>query len=376
MKIGVVREIKNSENRVAIIPSAVGTFLRAGHEVYIEHNAGIGSGFTDEEYAKAGAVVEPKAADVWTKVDLLYKVKEIFPEEYQYLRKDLIIMTYIHSNAHRNETEALMAAKCPSIAFEDGSSDDPGRRWPLVANMGELAGKGGFLAAAYYAQSVHGGPGLMLNNVCGVDSPIITIIGCGYTGMGAAEMAASLGNTVKMLDLDFVSMDRAKTKLANSNISFLYSNRENILDCIKISDVVINCVLWPKTRKDHLIYKEDLKLMKPGSMIIDVACDDGGAVETCRSTTHEDPVYYVDGILHYAVDNIPSAFSKSSSTRFCNDSLPYVLEVANKGLVQALKDNKHLRRGLTTYDGTLCMMETVEKLGIPGVDPDEFVASL
>lgn len=375
MKIGVVKEIKNNENRVAIIPSAVSEFLRHGHEVYIESNAGIGSGFKDEDYEAAGAVIESSASEVWRKADLMYKVKEILPQEYQYLREDLIIMTYIHSNAHRNETEALMMSKCPSIAFEDVSSDIPHRKWPLVANMGELAGKGGFLAALYYAQSIHGGPGLLLNNVCGSDAPVISIIGCGHTGMGAAELASAFGNTVKMMDVDFEAMDRAKSRL-NGNVSFMYSNRENILDCLKISDVVINCVLWPKTRKDHLIYREDLKIMKPGAMIIDVACDDGGAVETCRSTTHDDPVYYEEGILHYCVDNIPSAFSRSATTRFCNDSLSYALEVADKGIVQALKDNKHLRRGLTTYDGKLCMVETAEKLGIPGIAPDELLKNL
>ena len=375
MKIGIVKEIKNNENRVAVIPSAVREIIRHGHEVYIESNAGIGSGFKDEDYSSAGAVIERQAENVWKKFDLLYKVKEILPQEYQYLREDLIIMTYIHSNAHRNETEALLSSKCTSIAFEDVSSDIPGRKWPLVANMGELAGKGGFIAALFYAQSVHGGAGLLLNNVCGTDTPVISIIGCGHTGMGAAELASAFGNTVKMMDVDYEAMDRAKSRLPQ-NVSFMYSNRDNILECLKVSDVVINCVLWPKTRKDHLIYKDDLKLMKAGAMIIDVACDDGGAVETCKSTTHDNPVYYEEGILHYCVDNIPSAFSKSATTRFCNDSLQLVLEVADKGIVQALKDNKHLRRGLTTYNGKLCMMETAEKLGIPGTNPESLVNNI
>ena len=313
-----------------------------------------------------------KAEDVWNNIDLLYKVKEILPSEYKYVREDLIIMTYIHSNAHRDETQVLLDAKCPSIALEDITSDNPHRRFPLVANMGELAGKGGFLAACYYAQSIHGGPGLLLNNVCGSDSPIISIIGCGYTGMGAAEMASSLGNTVKMMDINFEIMERAKSMLPR-NVSFMYSSRAAIEECLKISDVIINCVLWPKTRKDHLIYREDLKMMKPGAMIIDVACDDGGAVETCRSTTHEDPVYYEEGILHYAVDNIPSAFSKSASVRFSNDSLPYALAVANKGIKQALKDDRHLRAGLTTFDGKLTLKETAEKFEVPWTDPEELI---
>ena len=178
-----------------------------------------------------------------------------------------------------------------------------------------------------------------------------------------------------MLDVDFDAMEKAKRELPG-HVAFLHSNRENLVECLKISDVVINCIFWPKTRKDHLIYREDLKLMKPGAMIIDVACDDEGAVETCRSTSHEDPVYYEEGILHYCVDNIPSAFSKSSSTRFAQDSLQYILEVADKGLVQALKDNPHLRRGLTTYGGRLTMVETAEKLGIEGISPDELVKEL
>lgn len=372
MKIGIVKEIKNNENRVAIIPSTVKEFLRHGHEVYIECGAGLGSGFRDEEYAAAGAIMVEKAEDVWNNIDLLYKVKEILPSEYKYIREDLIVMTYLHSNAHRDETQVLLDAKCPSIALEDITSDDPAKKFPLVANMGELAGKGGFLAACYYAQSVHGGPGLILNNVCGSDAPIVSIIGCGYTGLGAAELASSFGCTVKMMDIDLKAMERAKDKLP-SNVSFLYSSRQAIEDCLKVSDVVINCVLWPKTRKDHLINKEDLAMMKHGAMIIDVACDDGGAVETCRSTTHDDPVYYVDGILHYAVDNIPSAFSKSSSTRFANDSLPYVLAVANKGIKQALKDDKHLRNGLTTFDGKMTLKETAEKFELPWANPEELI---
>lgn len=372
MKVGIVKEIKNNENRVAIIPASVKEFLAHGHEVYIECGAGLGSGFSDEEYAAAGAIMVEKAEDVWNKVDLLYKVKEILPSEYKYVRKDLIIMTYIHSNAHREETQVLLDAGCPSIALEDITSDDPHRRFPLVANMGELAGKGGFLAACYYAQSVHGGPGILLNNVIGSDAPIISIIGCGYTGMGAAQLASSFGCTVRMMDLNFETMERAQGLLPD-NVSFRYSSRAAIEDCLKDSDVIINCVLWPKTRKDHLIYREDLKTMKPGAMIIDVSCDDGGAVETCHSTTHDDPVYYEEGILHYAVDNIPSAFSKNSSVRFSCDSLPFALAVADKGIKQALKDDKHLRDGLTTFDGKLTLRETAEKFGVEWANPEELI---
>ncbi|MBR5739792.1 MAG: alanine dehydrogenase [Firmicutes bacterium] len=375
MKVGIVKEIKNSENRVAIIPSNVPEFTAHGHEVYIEKGAGLGSGYDDSEYEEAGAVMCDTAAEVWNTAELIYKVKEILPPEYGYLRDDLVIMTYIHSNSHREQTDKLLESGCVSIALEDVSSDDPTKKWPLVANMSELAGKGGFLAALYYAQSVHGGPGLLLANVAGDDQPIVSIIGCGFTGRGAAEFAAALGNKVRILDVDLKAMEAAKAVFP-PNVSFMYSNRANILKCLKDSDVIINCILWDKTRKDHLIYREDLKLMKKGAMIIDVACDDAGAVETCRSTTHEDPVFYEEGVLHYCVDNIPSAFSKTSSVRFSNDSLPFALEVADKGIVQALKDNKHLRRGLTTYKGTLTMVETGKKQNRPYEEPDRFVAKL
>ena len=375
MKVGIVKEIKNSENRVAIIPQNVPEFLAHGHEVYIQKGAGLGSGYGDEEYEEAGAVMLDTAEEVWGKAELLYKVKEILPEEYKFLREDLVLMTYIHSNAHREQTDELLKSGIIAIALEDVSSDDPMKRWPLVANMGELAGKGGFLAALYYAQSVHGGQGLLLANVAGDDQPVISIIGCGYTGKGAAELAAAFGNKVRVLDVNFKAMEAAKTYFP-TNVSFMYSNRANILKCLKDSDVIINCILWDKTRTDHLIYREDLKLMKKGAMIIDVACDDEGAVETCRSTTHEDPVYYEEGILHYCVDNIPSAFSKTSSVRFSNDSLPLALEVADKGVDQALKDNKHLRRGLTTYKGTLTMVETGIKQNRPYEEPDDFVSKL
>ncbi len=370
MKIGVVKEIKANEYRVASIPSAVAELVRKGHQVIVEHNAGLGSGYTDDDYKEAGAKIEMKAEDVWNNVDLIYKVKEIFPEEFKYLRDDLIVFTYIHSNAHKDQTEALMDSRCTSIAYED-ISDDKGE-WPLLSPMSELAGKGGFLAALHFAQSVNGGSGKLLANVCGTVSPTVTIIGCGHSGMGACELAAAFGNRVNMLDINYDAMLKAK-EIMPDNVSFMFSNRMNLLQCLKESDVVINCILWPKTRTDHLIYREDLKLMKPGAMIIDVACDDEGAVETCRSTTHTDPVYYEEGILHYCVDNIPSAFSQTASVTLSNATLPFAMAIANKGVKAALKDDKHLRRGLTTYDGKLTLLETAEKLGIPFTSPDELV---
>ena len=370
MKIGILKEIKNSEYRVSCVPASAAELVNCGHEVIVESKAGEGSGFKDEEYITVGCIIEKEADNIWKNVDLVYKVKEILPEEYKYLREELIVLTYIHSNAHKDQTEALMKSKCISIAYED-ISDDKGE-WPLLSPMSELAGKGGFLAALYYSQSVNGGNGRLLSNVCGVETPIISIIGCGHSGRGACELASSFGNRVNMLDVSYEAMLDAK-KYMGKNVEFLLSNRENMERCLKTSDVLINCILWHKTRTDHLVFKDDLKMMKPGAIIVDVACDDEGAIETCHSTSHDDPIYEVDGIVHYCVDNIPSAFSRTASTTLSNATLPFAKEIANKGVIKALEDNKHLRRGLTTFVGKLTLKETAEKLGIEFTAPEEAI---
>lgn len=360
MIIGVPKEIKNNENRVALIPSGVSELVKKGHQVYVEYDAGLGSGFSDADYEKAGAVTAD-CDTVWNKSEMIYKVKEILSEEYKYLREGLIIFTYIHSNAHLDMTKELIKSKVIGIAYEDIT--DKNGKFPLLSPMSELAGKGGFLAALHYGQSINGGKGMLFNRISGVDTPTVSIIGCGHSGMGAAELAASFGNKVMILDVNKEIMDESKARLPE-NVEFLYSNRENLMRCLKESDALINCILWNKTRKDHLIYKEDLKLMKKGAMIIDVACDDGGAIETCRSTTHEDPVYCEEDIMHYCVDNIPSAFSHTASIGLSNSTLPYALQIANKGCEKALKENQFLLKGLTCYKGKLTLEETAVKYGL------------
>lgn len=372
MKVGILKETKKNEYRVAAVPSGVAEFIARGHEVLVERDAGAGSGYRDEEYKASGAETGMTAEEVWKNSDMIYKVKEVLPAEYGFLRPDMIVFTYIHSNAHRDQTEALLASRCRSIAYED-ISDDRGE-WPLLIPMSELAGKGGFIAALHFSQAVNGGPGKLLANVCGAEAPVITIMGCGHSGMGACEMASALGNRVNMLDIDYSVMKSAK-RVMPQNVSFMFSNRENIVKCLKESDVLMNCILWPKTRTDHLVSREDLKLMKRGAMIVDVACDDAGAIETCRSTSHSDPVYCEEGILHYCVDNIPSAFAQTASVTLSNATMPFALAMADKGLERALRDDRHLRRGLTTYDGKLTLRETAEKLGLPYTDADELVRS-
>lgn len=369
MIIGVPKENKHNEFRVAAIPSSVSALTKKGHTVYVENNAGAGSGFSDQSYIDAGAIMTDKK-EVYEKAELLYKVKEIEPSEFDMLRKGQIIFTYLHSNAHLEMTEALLKKEVIGIAYED--VDDDNGEFPMLSPMSILAGKGGFLSALYFSQSVHGGAGLLLSRVTGVSIPKISIIGCGWSGVGAAELAASFGNKVTMLDVSYKAMEKAKMKLP-SNVEFVYSNRENLEVCLKESDVIINCILWDKTRKDHLIYKEDLKMMKPGSMIIDVACDDEGAIETCRSTTHDDPVYYEEGILHYCVDNIPSGFSRTASVMLSAATLPYTLSIANNGVEAALMKDAHLRRGLTYYYGDLTLEETAVKHNLIYTEPSDAI---
>jgi len=370
MIIGIPKEIKKNECRVAAIPSAAASFVKNGHIVLVEPDAGAGSGYPDEAYVRAGAQITPREA-LYERCDLLYKVKEIEDSEYEMLHENQIVLSYLHSNAHREMTEELLKRHVTGLCYED--VDDEHGEFPMLAPMSILAGKGGFLAALHFSQSVHGGRGLLLSRVVGVPTPEITIIGCGWSGIGAAELAAAFGNKVTMLDISKKAMENARAKLP-VNVELLYSNRENLETCLKRSDVLINCILWPKTRKDHLVFREDLKMMKNGAMIVDVACDDAGAVETCRSTSHDDPVYFEEGILHYAVDNIPSGFAETASQMLSASTLPYALEIANRGIVEALKKDPHLRRGLTTYKGLLTLKETADKHGIPFVDPLEAIS--
>ncbi len=373
MIIGVLKEIKAKEFRVSAVPATVAEIVRHGHTVLVEHNAGAGSGFSDAEYEAAGAEIVATADEVYRRADLFYKVKELFPQEFGYMGPDKILFTYIHSNAHPAETDVLLDSKCTAFAYED-VTDDEGK-FPLLKPMSLLAGKGGFLAALHHKQAVFGGNGTLLANLVGVETPVITILGCGVSGVGCAELAAAFGNEVRILDVNLTAMEEARKHLPN-NVTFLISNRTNLEKCLRETDVLFNCIMWPKDRKDHIVYREDLTLMTPGSLICDIACDDNGAIETCLSTTHDDPVFTIDGVTHYCVDNIPSAFSRSASILLSTATLPFLLAIADKGPIQALKDNKHLRAGLTCIDGKLTLKETSLKQNRPWTDINELLPTL
>lgn len=368
MIIGIPKEIKENEYRVACDPNGVKEIVNRGHKVLVEKDAGLGSVFTDDDYKEQGAIIVDSSKEIYDKADLIYKVKEIFPEEFEYMREGQIIFTYIHSNADRKQTDAMIEKKIIGIAYED--VNDKNGEFPLLKPMSIIAGKGGFIAALNFMQKIHGGNGILLSRISGIKTPEITIIGAGNSGVAAAELASAFGNKVTILDIDLNKLEVAR-KVLPSNVELLYSNRNNLEMCLKRTDVLMNCILWPKWRKDHLVYRDMLSMMKPSSLIVDVSCDEGGAIETCRSTSHDDPIYKVDGITHYCVDNIPSAFSQTATISLCNATLPYVLQIADKGAEQALKDNKYLRRGLSFYYGKLTLEETGIKQDRPYITPEE-----
>ena len=371
MIIGTAKEIKKSEYRVAIIPENVTALVKNGHTVLIETGAGEGSGIADGQYSAEGAEIVGKA-ELFESSDMVLKVKEFFPEEYHLLREGLIVMTYIHSNAHPEQTDALLLKKVIGISYEDVEhcGGPPLGTFPLLRPMSEIAGKGGFIMALQHMQKMYGGPGVMLANVCGVRTPEITVIGAGNSGLGAAELAAALGNKVTVLDISAEKLELVKSRLPNG-VEFLLSNERNLTECLKRSDVLLNCVLWPKHRRDHLVTREMLGLMKPGALIVDIACDERGAVETCRSTSHDDPVYVEEGIVHYCVDNIPGAFPRTSTYALCNATFPYVLQIADKGVETALRANPSLRKGLSFYRGLLTLKETAVKQGRDYTSPED-----
>lgn len=365
MIIGIPKETKPNEYRVAATPVEVRSLTMAGNIVWVAEGAGVGASFSDAEYRQAGAEIRPQE-EIFRGAELIYKVKEYQAQEYKFLQENQIIFAYLHSNAYPEQTLAMLKAKIIGIAYED--VDDEQGQFPLLAPMSELAGMGGFLAASHFSQSVHGGPGLMLASIAGTQAPIIVIFGAGFSGMAAAKMALALGNKVFVFEKNAKRI-RHLQKDAPDNLQFLPSDPDEIERILPEADIIINCVLWPKTRKDHLIRRDMLSTLKPSCLIVDVACDENGAVETCRTTTHDDPIYSVDGIRHYCVDNIPSAFARVASQRLGSATLPHVLSIAELGVEEALRKNAHLRRGLSFYKGALTLEETGKKLNLPYCNP-------
>ncbi|WP_322906847.1 alanine dehydrogenase [Paenibacillus campi] len=360
MRIGVPKEIKNNENRVAITPAGVATLTAAGHEVYVESGAGTGSGFSDESYAGTGATMLAAAADVWSTADMILKVKEPLPSEYRYFRPGLILFTYLHLAAAPELAAALLDKKVIGIAYE---TVEVNRTLPLLTPMSEVAGRMAVQIGAQFLERPHGGKGVLLSGVPGVKKAKVTIIGGGVVGTNAAKIAAGMGAEVTIIDL---SPDRLRQldDIFGSAVQTLMSNPYNIAEAVAASDLVIGAVLIPGAKAPKLVTEQMVKQMEAHSVIVDVAIDQGGIVETVdRITTHNDPTYEKHGVVHYAVANMPGAVPKTSTLALTNATMPYVSLIANLGLRAALERSDALKLGVNTAAGAMTYAAVARDLG-------------
>lgn len=350
MIIGVPKEIKNNENRVALTPSGVSLLTNEGHQVYIERHAGVGSGFSDEEYIHAGAGILEVAGEVWAKSDLIMKVKEPQPEEYPMLREGLILFTYLHLAAEPALAEVLREKGVIAIAYE---TVEMNHALPLLIPMSEVAGRMSVQIGAQFLEKPYGGKGILLGGVPGVKRGRVTIIGGGVVGMNAAKIAAGLGAEVTILDLDPLRLRQLEEQFGAS-VQTMMSNPQSIDECVRRSDLVIGAVLIPGAKAPKLVREETVKAMVPGSVIVDVAIDQGGIFETIdRVTLHSDPTYVKHGVVHYAVANMPGAVPRTSTMALVNATAPYALEIANKGVLAAIAGNLALRKGVNVAGGAV-----------------------
>lgn len=348
MKIGVPREIKNNENRVAITPAGVMTLKNAGHEVFIESNAGMGSGFTDEQYVQAGAVIVNTAKDAWAQ-EMVMKVKEPLPEEYDYFYDGLILFTYLHLAAEPSLTQALLDKKVVGLAYETVQLANGSL--PLLTPMSEVAGRMAAQIGAQFLEKPKGGKGILLAGIPGVKRAKVTVIGGGVVGANAAKIAVGLGADVTILDLNPERL-RYLDDIFGSSINTMISNPLNIADSVRESDLVIGAVLIPGAKAPKLVTEDMVMAMSEGSVIVDVAIDQGGIFETSdRITTHDNPTYTKHGVLHYSVANMPGGVPRTATIGLTNVTVPYALQIATKGYREACLSNPALLKGLNTING-------------------------
>ncbi len=362
MIVGVPKEIKNKENRVSMVVAGVRALTNAGHQVLIQSGAGIGAGIAEQEYSAAGATIIEGARDVFAKADMIVKVKEPLPEEYELLREGQILYTYLHLAADERLTKALLERKIIGIAYETIQPADGSL--PLLAPMSAVAGRMATQIGATYLQKDNGGKGMLLGGVTGVARANVTILGGGVVGVNAAKMAAGLGAKVTILDVNVDRLEYLNDIFGNS-IHTLYSNNEQIEKSVLESDLVISAILVPGAKAPKLVTRQMVSRMQPGGVIIDVAVDQGGAVETCRPTSHEHPTYTVDNIIHYAVPNMPGAVPRTSTYALTNVTLKYALMLANMGWKAAVTKDAALYKGVNIANGKLTYKAVADDLGLP-----------
>ncbi|MBB4637872.1 alanine dehydrogenase [Longimicrobium terrae] len=364
MLIGVPKEIKTNENRIALVPAGAEALVSAGHSVMVERGAGLGSGFTDEQYTAVGATIHD-VEEVWARAEMIMKVKEPIAVEYARTRPGQLLFTYFHFAADEALTRAMLASGAVCVTYE--TVQLPSGELPLLTPMSEVAGRMAIQAGAKYLERYYGGRGMLLGGVPGVAPANVLVIGGGVVGTNSAKMAAGLGARVTILD---TSLERLRylSDVMPANVEMIYSNRHNLLEKLALADVVVGAVLLPGAKAPKLIKRADLKEMKPGSVIVDVAVDQGGCVETIRPTTHEDPIYEIDGVIHYGVANMPGGVPRTSTLALTNATFPYAMRLARLGWKEACRQDPSLALGLNVVNGQVVYGGVAEAFDLPLVD--------
>jgi alanine dehydrogenase len=362
MKIGIPKEIKDNENRVGMTPAGVAELVKHGHVVMVQHTAGENSGFADAEYEKAGAKIMPDIETVYRESDMIVKVKEPIEPEYPLIRKNQLVFTYFHFASDRPLTDAMLKSGAVCLAYETVQLDN--HQLPLLIPMSEVAGRMAIMNGAYYLQKTKGGKGKLISGVPGVKPAKVIVLGGGTVGEAAARMAAGMGAEVYITDISLPRLRQLQIELP-ANVHTLYSSEHNIRQELHDVDIIVGSVLVPGDKTPHLITRDMLKLMEPGTVLVDVAIDQGGCFGTSHPTTHTHPIYVVDGIVHYAVANIPGAVPNTSTTALTNATLKYALALADKGWQQACKDDRALYRGLNIVKGKITFKAVADVFGLP-----------
>ena len=361
MIIGIPKEIKKREYRVSIVPAGVKTLVHAGHRVLIEKKAGEGSGISDEDYIRSGAEVRESKEDIWDEAEMIMKVKEPLPPEYDLTHEGQIIFTYFHLAPERELTEVLLKRKVIGIAYETIELDDG--TLPLLTPMSEIAGRMAVHVGAYFLQKEHNGRGVLLGGVPGVEPADVVILGGGVVGTNAAKIALGMGANATVLDIDLNRL-RYLDDIYFGRIKTLMSNVQNLGEAVARADLLIGGILIHGARTPHIVTRDMVSSMRKGTVIVDVAVDQGGCVETTRPTSHDDPIYEVDGVVHYCVANMPGAVARTSTFALTNTTFPYCLKVANMGYREAMRSDKALMRGLNIHDGKVTYKPVAEALNL------------
>lgn len=370
MIIGVPKEIKNNENRVALTPAGAQELIKRGHQVYVQSTAGEGSGFIDAEYETAGAKILPTIEETYSIAEMIMKVKEPIELEYKLIKKDQLVFTYFHFASYEPLTKAMIASKSVCLAYETVEKND--RSLPLLVPMSEVAGRMAIQEGAKYLEKPLKGRGILLGGVPGVRPAKVLILGGGVVGTNAAKMAAGMGADVTIMDLSLPRL-RYLDDIMPANVNTFMSNEYNIRELITTHDLIVGAVLIPGAKAPNLITRDMLKDMRPGTVLVDVAVDQGGCIETCKPTTHEDPTYIIDDVVHYCVANMPGAVPYTSTLALTNATLPYAIQLANKGWKKACQENKELELGLNVINGDVVYKAVADAFNLPYTEVSNYL---